>query len=75
MPQALKLDLAACIILAAGNDYLPAVRGFLPAKSGLDRLWDCYLGVRATKRYHARCAAQGRLVAQPWSTTKDLTLS
>lgn len=52
--QALKLDLAACTIMAAGNDYLPPVRGLAPAKSGLERLWSCYQAVRATKRYSAR---------------------
>lgn len=54
-PQALKLDLAACVVIAAGNDYLPPVRGLQPAKSGLERLWACYLALRATKRYDDRC--------------------
>ena len=52
--QALKLDLAACVIISSGNDYLPGVRGLLPVKSGLKELWAAYLAVRASKRYSAR---------------------
>ena len=52
--QALKLDLAACVIMASGNDYLPALRGLLPSKDGLKQLWAAYLAVRASKRYSGR---------------------
>ena len=41
-------------MLAAGNDYLPGVRGLVSAPSGLDRMWACYLALRATKRFGSR---------------------
>ena len=52
--QALKLDLAACVVMSSGKDYLPGVRGLLPVKSGLKQLWAAYLAVRASKRYSGR---------------------
>ena len=59
--QALKLDLAACVVMASGNDYLPGVRGLLPVKSGLTQLWAAYLAVRASKRYSGRWGPGGRV--------------
>jgi hypothetical protein len=50
--------------MASGNDYLPALRGLLPAKDGLRQLWAAYLAVRASKRYSARWGASA---SAPWT--------
>ena len=62
-------DLVAVLIMAAGNDYLPAVSfvgGFKsPKKDALSATWEAYLSIRARVQYHSRCLRLRRLMTSP----------
>lgn len=51
-------DLTVIATLAAGNDYLPALRGAsLQGNLATPSLWSLYLRLRGQREWAGRCAA------------------